>query len=232
MPYVEQGAFESGFDPRGLFDNASGDVNIELLLSLGIVPFMRCPSSSVPPVVAQGTWIDGAASAMYTGISGATDHWTARDKAAPYGVRGRLSFGGVILSPFDGSGTQGIRLAQVSDGASNTIIVGEQSDWCTNARGEVVECRSDCFHSFVTGPTPDGTERAFNLTTVIHGINRKSTALVGVGANCGPNSPIQSAHPGGAQVLYVDGSVHFLQESLELEALYALANRDDGKVIR
>ena len=78
------------------------------------------------------------------------------------------------------------------------------------------------------GPGHDGWERAFNLTTVLHKVNEKSYAAYGVSGNCGPNTAIQSAHPGGAIVVAVGGSVHFLSESTETNLLYDLANRNDG----
>jgi prepilin-type processing-associated H-X9-DG protein len=42
--------------------------------------------------------------------------------------------------------------------------------------------------------------------------------------------PIRSAHPGGAGVVYADGSVHFLSNDTNLNILYALAGRLDGQV--
>ena len=81
------------------------------------------------------------------------------------------------------------------------------------------------------GPGSDGWERAFNVTCVVHPINERSGTALGVPGNCGPNRPIQSAHPGGAQVLLGDGSVRFLTENLPIQTLYDLANRDDGHVL-
>ncbi len=74
-------------------------------------------------------------------------------------------------------------------------------------------------------------QRNFNLTCVSQPINSKSTLAYGVLGNCGPNSPIQSVHPGGANVLMADGSVHFLSEALDFTILCNLANRDDGNAI-
>ena len=78
----------------------------------------------------------------------------------------------------------------------------------------------------------DQDDRFFNITTVRYGINSKSWNQVGVGdAYYGANRPIQSAHPGGAQVNMADGSVRFLDELLDLPTLYNLSNRADGKSI-
>jgi prepilin-type N-terminal cleavage/methylation domain-containing protein/prepilin-type processing-associated H-X9-DG protein len=45
------------------------------------------------------------------------------------------------------------------------------------------------------------------------------------------NNEIWSDHPGGAQVLYCDGSVHFLPEALDLTVLAALCTRGGGEVV-
>jgi prepilin-type processing-associated H-X9-DG protein len=77
----------------------------------------------------------------------------------------------------------------------------------------------------------DGWERIFNLTCVLHRVNEKSIRALGVAGNCGPNRAIQSVHSGGANVALADGSVHFLSDSLDVQALYNLSNRDDGNLV-
>jgi prepilin-type processing-associated H-X9-DG protein len=44
----------------------------------------------------------------------------------------------------------------------------------------------------------------------------------------GTNIPLNSAHSGGVNALYGDGSVKFLRDSLPLNTLAQLAIRDDG----
>ena len=69
-----------------------------------------------------------------------------------------------------------------------------------------------------------------NLTSVRYKVNEFNQGLASNYCG-GSNSAIQSAHPGGASVLLGDGSVRFLREALDLQTLYNLANRDDGKVV-
>lgn len=45
------------------------------------------------------------------------------------------------------------------------------------------------------------------------------------------NTVLNSFHPGGIQVLFADGSVHFLTDSLDMETLRRLGSADDGKVV-
>jgi prepilin-type processing-associated H-X9-DG protein len=44
-------------------------------------------------------------------------------------------------------------------------------------------------------------------------------------------SEFQQAHPGGANVLFADGSVRFLPESTDPAIVRALLTRDDGQAI-
>jgi hypothetical protein len=187
-------------------------------------PFMFCPSSVLPKFVL--TSVDHGEgyimSPTYAGVSGATDHTTARDKNASGGAAGRISFGGVLLMH------QAVTFGDITDGTSHTMAVVEQSDFCRNAGGQKLDCRSDCGHGFPMGPGNDGWERAFNTTCIIHRINQKSSTALGVMGNCGPNTPMQSQHAGGAFAVLCDGSVRFLRENLDVQVLYDLANRDDG----
>lgn len=233
LPYIEQTAVYQRFDQNARYTGwVGGDAwsgnryNREVLRNIEFA-FMFCPSSTLPPLVLTSSDHDYAniMSPTYTGISGATDHPTAKDKNPVQSVDGRLSFGGALIMH------KAVRLADITDGTTNTLFVGEQSDWCMTASGVKSDCRSDCWHGFCMGPGNDGWERAFNVTCVLHRLNEKSYDARGVPGNCGPNRPIQSIHPGGAHVLLCDGSVRFLSENLAVQTLYDLANRDDGHLL-
>ncbi|MEA1951452.1 MAG: DUF1559 domain-containing protein [Planctomycetota bacterium] len=229
LQYSEQKDVYEMLDLEGIYGRSTGWLgnnssganshNLEVLKGRHF-DFMFCPSSDLKPF--QGHSI----SATYTGINGATDHPTAQDRHGN-AAWGRVSEGGVLLM------FKGVSISSITDGTTHTLAVGEQSGWCINADGSKVDCRADCGHGFQIGPS--GTSlanswgsRIFNTTCVIHPINARSFTLVGLSGNCGPNRPIQSVHPGGAQVLLCDGSVRFLEEDIELQLLYDLANRDDG----
>ncbi|HEY5311884.1 MAG TPA: DUF1559 domain-containing protein, partial [Pirellulales bacterium] len=105
----------------------------------------------------------------------------------------------------------------------------------------------------VLSPTADGIDgsgdqRCLNCTTVRYGIN-KLGFLKGIVAypaapivvkegqqpppvpkvlGPGHNQGIFSAHGGGAWVLFADGSVHWLDEDIDLPTLHALCTRDDN----
>lgn len=173
----------------------------------------------------------GAQSPTYTAITGAIDDATAQNKdkqTNEHMARGIQSAGGILI------GKGHIRVAEVIDGTSHTILLGEQSDLCRDSQGAMFDCRSDYGHSFAMGATPvdNFDDRLFNSTTVRYPVNHKSWNSTGVGERYyGCNRPIQSAHPGGAVVGMGDGSVRFLSSSTELQTLFDLSNRADGHVI-
>lgn len=231
MPFMEAGNIVDELDHKSniigwVGGNAwSGNVFNRDKLRRKEFSFMFCPSSPLPKWVLTSPTHGEAftMSATYSGNSGATDHLSAKNKSTSGGAAGRISEGGALIM------NKLVRVGDILDGTSHTLAVVEQSDFCRNAGGTKLDCRSDCGHGFPMGPGNDGWERAFNTTCVIHRINQKSSTALGVLGNCGPNTPMQSIHSGGALGAFCDGSVRFLRENLEIQVLYDLANRDDGR---
>ncbi len=216
--YLEESAFAARYDFHGNWI-AANPLN-QTLLNGVVFSFMDCPASSLPRLTDFDTFT--IQDPMYVGIAGGADHPTTRP-AGHLGSIGDVSSGGVLLYK------DHVRIAQITDGTSHTMVVGEQSDWCRDANGEQTDCRSDCQHGFTTGARDLAfDERTFNLTTVLHPINEKSSTALGVLSNCGVNHAIQSAHPGGAHVLMCDGAAQFWPSQTDLQVLYDSANRDDG----
>jgi len=93
--------------------------------------------------------------------------------------------------------------------------------------------------------------RAGSTTTIRYAINNKTNGGAGWAAgspqagfdfpfgNCtagvcaytGANTPLNSAHVGGVSAAFADGSVHFIDESIDMTTLSRLAIRDDGQLI-
>jgi len=71
--------------------------------------------------------------------------------------------------------------------------------------------------------------RCYNTTTVIKGITKTYRFAESGDERC--NTPIQSAHPGGAHLLFADGSVRFLMDSIDVATFKNLADRDDGNPV-
>ena len=235
LPFAEENATYQHLDfagqpPAGIVGWVGGggnDFNRAQLHKMQFT-FMYCPSSNLPRLVLDVPDHDYAdvQSATYTGISGALDDPSTRDKGSGGGAYGKVSFGGMLVRQ------RAIRAADVGDGLSKTMIVAEQSGWCIDpATGGQVDCRSDCGHGFCMGPGDDGWDRDFNIVCVVHAVGETSYNATGVAGNCGPNRPLLSAHPGGVNILMSDGSCQLLASSIDLQTLYNLANRNDGQTL-
>jgi prepilin-type processing-associated H-X9-DG protein/prepilin-type N-terminal cleavage/methylation domain-containing protein len=202
---------------------------------------MECPASPLPRYSNNIPSGDvGYQEAFYTCILGSDDHPSTDRKGSQN--RGPVSDGGVLTLRF------GVKQTTIFDGTSNTIMVGETSDWCVDGAGNKQECRTSNrrgFHmgtSHVGKPAGDGSmeagkscthancQRCYNTTTIMLPINAKRFVFATHGElKC--TRPIQSIHPGGANVLWADGHVSFLFDALPLQTLKNLCNRDDGKVV-
>ena len=232
MSYIEQNNTYNPFDQESRDTGwiGSNTHNRDLLLDLKF-DYMRCPSTSLPWMSQTGH--GGIMRPCYTGVSGALDHPTTRDQMRGAPAYGKISFGGVLIGRGEEStiDTRPVWIHEITDGTSQTMIVAEQSDWCRDALGVEIACNADHLHGFSMGPSRNyGYNRVFNVTNVIHRLNDKTATNIGVPRD-GPNTPIQSAHPGGAYVGLVDGSVQFLSEDIDIQTLFALANRDDGHIL-
>ena len=218
----------------GLIYTGENEYNGKLLAGVGI-PYLFCPSSPLQRFALRSQTIPGpkgVASPTYTAVAGAIDHPSTINKESEsnqHRHKGKRSSGGVLIG-----GNTFHAISDISDGTSNTILLAEQSDFCVTAAGAKVDCRSDFGHSFTMGAVDPahGDDRWFNTTSVRYVINEKRWETPWIGNEyyaC--NRPIQSAHSGGAMVLLGDGSVHFLNDSLDLQMLYNLSNRNDGKIV-
>jgi prepilin-type N-terminal cleavage/methylation domain-containing protein/prepilin-type processing-associated H-X9-DG protein len=254
LPYLEELALYNRLDKLGAKVNLGQSPHVGLVyqyigdpdrfntyngrLLAGVkIPAFTCPSSILTPMTLTETLVpgpQGIVSPMYVAITGAVDHRTAvnKDSGSVWRARGIQSRGGILLPyAFNPPST-------VLDGLSNTILIGEQSDYCVDASGNQFSCLSDSGHGFIMGAVMEQNtsslyeDRWFNSTTVRYGIGHKDWGSPGVGVQYyGCNRPIQSAHPGGAHVAMGDGSVHFLAEGTDLQLFYSLCNRDDRNVI-
>lgn len=106
-----------------------------------------------------------------------------------------------------------VKLDEVRDGASNTLLVGEKlidshdPGWLSGTRGSLRN----------TGWTLQGSPQA--------------------GQTSPPPPPLHvggfgSQHPGGANFAFVDGSVRFVSGTIGPDVLHQLGNRNDGNLVR
>jgi prepilin-type processing-associated H-X9-DG protein len=134
----------------------------------------------------------------------------------------------------DTNGFQDIR-----DGTSNTLLVGECSDYIYDANGIDKNTQVNSNHGWLMGTDAgeriqNGTGtygRTFNITHIRYPPNSVKIGLPGVGNNDGPNNGVYSPHPGGVQFAFADGSVEFVSETIDMFTLRILATKDDNKPV-
>ena len=253
MPYIElDTAYNKIQFPRQTFWFGGAGAQPNTLIWKNVpFPFMQCPSSPLPQFsTSTASGDSGYQRPSYTCILGADNHPSAMLANSQF--RGPVSDGGVITLE------RGQRFGGITDGTSNTIVVGEQSGQIfasnglplpiggptDNSDGRVDNNRG--FHmgtshvgfpsgnfSMDTGKncTHSNCARCYNTTTIsTRGIVSRGLVFNDYGElRC--NKPLNSTHTGGINVVFADGHVQFVDQSLPLATLKNLVNRDDGSVV-
>ena len=157
---------------------------------------------------------------------------------------------------------ESVRLLDIEDGLSSTIMIGEQSlgeAYFVGANGnQYLERDEQHFRSshgvgawagttmerpvipgFSCGPNadPQGSCQhwSFNITTLAHSINYSGThTLIALPGvgSGGVHKPLTSVHAGVANTLFADGRVIQLNQSINFQILMSLADRQDRYVFR
>jgi prepilin-type processing-associated H-X9-DG protein len=131
---------------------------------------------------------------------------------------------------------RGVRLHEVSDGLSHSVVAGECSDFIYDQAG--LPNRIDGGHRMggwlmgtaasETPPLYSPPLSAWNITTIRYLPNSEFYNRPGIDTDNGPNNPLNSAHVNGVNALMLDGAVSFVDSDVELNLLKQLATRDDG----
>jgi prepilin-type N-terminal cleavage/methylation domain-containing protein/prepilin-type processing-associated H-X9-DG protein len=157
------------------------------------------------------------------------------------GLRGQYptstQMSGSINDPqYPGGGP--FRIVAITDGLSNTIFMGE-----TGGKPVGYNHARQIYISEVDGLPVDGSIEPVSSGGGAWGDMFTYSALAGArcdnsGYRLGPcminqtsNNEIYSWHTGGANVLFGDGSVHFLTESIPPQVIIALVTRSGGEVL-
>jgi len=206
-----------------------------------VVPVFSCPSDSrtLEPVQIGG-WPTSLSS--YLGVTG-IDLWAwSTTPTGPQDLPGIMvptnKFANGSAGPEGAdmqirASSQGRRLAEITDGTSNTLLVGERPPGHTMDYGWAFGC------------TGQGYTGSLDSTLGVNEVNLHQTGVPEIDA-C-PDGPYffsagridnpcdqfhyYSIHPGGANFLFADGSVRFLDYGIQNEVLRALASMNGGEVV-
>jgi prepilin-type N-terminal cleavage/methylation domain-containing protein/prepilin-type processing-associated H-X9-DG protein len=114
------------------------------------------------------------------------------------------------------------KILAISDGTSNTILLAEDAG------------RPKFYNAARTVFDPVGTQGGWadpNGAFSIDGANPDGSIIGPCALNCSNNSEVYSFHSGGANVVFADGSVHFLRTGMNLCVLAALTTRAGGEIV-
>lgn len=202
LPFIEQ---------RPLADQYHWDVSVSAPLNQPVVStqleLFQCPSAR-----ANRYFVDGPSS-TYGGKSACGDY-------APTWYVDAVLVGGDnrgILTP-----NCMTRMAEITDGASNTILLTEDAGrpalWLAGKK--------------VPGSVDGGPWAAFKSGIILQGSSLDGVQRPGPCAlNCTNDHEAYSFHPGGANAVFADRSVHFLNAEMNIQILAALVTRAGGEVV-
>jgi prepilin-type N-terminal cleavage/methylation domain-containing protein/prepilin-type processing-associated H-X9-DG protein len=116
------------------------------------------------------------------------------------------------------------RIADIIDGASHTILVIEDA-------GRPLAYAADGIVATVMPVMTQGGWADPGAPFSIDGSNPDGTIHGPCAINCSNNSEVYAFHPLGANAVFCDGSVHFLDKNIDLCVLAALTTRAGGEEI-
>jgi prepilin-type N-terminal cleavage/methylation domain-containing protein/prepilin-type processing-associated H-X9-DG protein len=233
LPFLEQADIADQLDRTGA---NVGYVQLNShngALANGFAPsVLYCASSPVEKFVSAGGYQIAAPS--YAGISGATNEDGFPELRVSKCCRsdGQISGGGLLVP------NAAIQVRHVTDGLSNTFLVGEQSNYCYTDSGQPKRTAAAFVNGWLTGTRARGVppnygdwlSPSYNLATVRYRLNERRYNLPGIYEDIGANNPLLSSHLGIVNLLYADGSVRASADSVDVQILKSAATRDEGTV--
>lgn len=237
LPYIEQQSIYDQFNHSEAYSSfnlrSSGTVignpatNGNAALSEEVLPGFICPSDNNGPNARPltGTHYGPApgftgASTNYDFITSAFGDYSNCNSYATSGINKRM-FGEESATTF----------AHVTDGLTNTFMIGETTKWHQNGAGFAWAYRAHV----MTGvdPYPSAQNAGINLWHMpwVHPTWQNPPYSPLRGRTRTWWSAAASLHPGGCQFALGDGSVRFVSETIQKSMLNNLARMADGELV-
>jgi prepilin-type processing-associated H-X9-DG protein len=119
-----------------------------------------------------------------------------------------------------------IKIADITDGTSNTLLIAEIA-----ARPNLYRAGVPVANGYTYFSGAGGWADATSGNARLYGSSQDGTTNPGAcGINCSNDFGLYSFHAGGANVVFCDGSVHFLPASIDINVLAALITRAGDEV--
>jgi prepilin-type N-terminal cleavage/methylation domain-containing protein/prepilin-type processing-associated H-X9-DG protein len=213
LPYVDQTALYQQFN----FDAVVTNTAANLTAALRMPPAYYCPSGKQDKT---GNSAENAPNGQatpsnhYYGVLGprGTNPASGLAYVTTAATQGAWSTHGILLSQ------RHRRMADVSDGTSNTFVVGELS-W----RGAGTPTNS--YRVWIRGSDGNAVGACKNAVNTINSTTYN-------GSNNFNDISFGSEHVGGAQFLMADGSVVFISQNIDMTLYLSLSSADGGERAR
>jgi prepilin-type N-terminal cleavage/methylation domain-containing protein len=229
LPYIEQGPLYAKYNFTLAHNSAANGTNV----GMAVVPVIFCPSGPEPLA---GQYTDpnsgvlGNPSTHYYGVMGPggltnPTAYTVNGKTfnATVGspnTNGAWSAHGILSRYTDATGSVStkrlVKMTEVSDGTSNTFIVGERSMFPHPSGTKE-------YRSWIRGNS-GGAGACKNMTYPIN-----STFYNG--SNNFNDMSFGSSHTGGCNMCLADGTVRFVNQNTNLGILQGLSSANSGEVV-
>jgi prepilin-type N-terminal cleavage/methylation domain-containing protein/prepilin-type processing-associated H-X9-DG protein len=209
LPFVEQDNIRRVYDDTLAPTAAPNNTVTGLPIKIYICPTMQKPPA---PAAAYSTY-----HASYGACIGSNDAWIAPAPDNGAIVRSNATGSTVIVS-------KGARFADMTDGTSSTIMVGELGFQLKD-------------YLFTSGPyvgqvRGGNTSWAFGYASYSFGSTKVKLNTLGAPATITDRlQSFRSDHTQGGNFLFCDGSVTFVKNSMNADTYRALGTRDGGEVI-
>ena len=238
LPFIEQQHLYDAID----FSQPNIDIQVYLKVVSGndkvignnIIPTYQCPSDNhsgtmlIPGKPADGIPAGEMALHNYSASRGSAGVSNNRycSCSHPFGSFALESYDnadkkGIFPGPFSRRGLP-VKLSEISDGLSKTIFFGEVRPLCSwhNGNGWAT---SNNGNGYCTTMIPINYDTCHPQNSSVPGCNKL--------CNWNTEAGFKSAHPGGAQFLFGDGSVHMLDEDIDHMTYQYLGAKADGNPI-
>ena len=123
--------------------------------------------------------------------------------------------------------------AEITDGTANVIAYGETRPICMDhGQGGWIDSNTGCTWVATTAPInfPTCINEPYPVSAQLNNWSNTQQTLYAPN-NWTTSQGFKSKHPNGAQFVFCDGSVHFLNDTINYDTYQRLGDRHDGKMV-
>ncbi|WP_422931133.1 DUF1559 domain-containing protein [Singulisphaera sp. PoT] len=220
LPFAEQTVLYNAYNLKADFRDPGNSTVIASQLNM-----MMCPSSPNP------NRIDTNNSGGFKGWQAAAGDYGPNNSVAAVAINAGFVAPGTYAGVMQANVVRGI--AEITDGTSNTLVISEDTGrpdiWRKGSKFTMSTPIGSSPRVYVSGAGWANRESAFGL----HGFPADGSGEPPgpCHTNCVNRNEVFSFHPGGANHVFADGSVHFVKETATIQIMANLISRANGEII-